>query len=741
MWAEIESRVRDGGHLVMIGGTQEVVPPLLGIAARRPAGETSRASLLPEPIRWLHVHCATSSKTDGPLEQAFQRLEAELGERGEDVGPSSRDAWMLYEPADRLIEASFVGACNRLAERSRGTTALLLEGLDGRDEPTLQTLAELLHHPGRLRVQLVLWFRETAPPQAWVETIRDYIGEDSIIRWSDELREYRFAPQTIPADAVHVIRAASVVGENVTLSVLARLVELPRPTVLRALQEAADAGVPLADRGDGHFYLPEEVLEAIAETMLPSLRAHWEKRMVEMLSGSESKPPTSSSPRAVTQNSARDEEVGTGGAELPEPTTPVPAANTSRPTARTAPPAPPSIPDPGVPAVSTGTPVVSLMPADPARAADFLERSGNPLEAAERLLQASRLSSERGDPRRAMAQLEQAASLSRTLTDTEEAAVLRARLHLAAASVKWSAAALGKEFELGAVMAEVDAAKTFVDQLADRPELLAQWASLKARVAYDLGEPGGIEEALGATSEACRTLLSRGDGGVAARLLNAQAGLYLQLGDPVQAAHLMTEAHRLFEAKAERDPTDRVAQLEVARAAHLFARLPLHAKVRPGFRQEAVEAALTRAVEALRIYGALGRGRDRARVLETIGRLELSRDCIEKAESVLTDAIAQQEALRDVVGLARSVSALAECKLLAGHPEESISLLGESIALNMRKGSALGIAFNRATLARVEEFFSVRTPPSPTIIAMMRKAYGELESAERVVGRVNAPWQ
>ena len=57
------------------------------------------------------------------------------------------------------------------------------------------------------------------------------------------------------------------------------------------LQDAADAGVPLADHGAGHFYIPPEVEQAFRETTLPSLLHAWDQKMAVIMAGHDPAPP------------------------------------------------------------------------------------------------------------------------------------------------------------------------------------------------------------------------------------------------------------------------------------------------------------------------------------------------------------------------------------------------------------------------------------------------------------------
>ncbi len=110
-------------------------------------------------------------------------------------------------------------------------------------------------------------------------------------------------------------------------------------------------------------------------------------------------------------------------------------------------------------------------------------------------------------------------------------------------------------------------------------QLRAGAAALVASVCYDIGDAQSLSRALDELTAASRLLLDAGDATGAARLLNDQAAVYVRMGDPVRATHLLTESRGIFEARAA---TDRVAMIEMAETDHLFAHIPLHVPARPG---------------------------------------------------------------------------------------------------------------------------------------------------------------
>jgi tetratricopeptide (TPR) repeat protein len=227
---------------------------------------------------------------------------------------------------------------------------------------------------------------------------------------------------------------------------------------------------------------------------------------------------------------------------------------------------------------------------------------------------------------------------------------------------------------------------------------------------------------------------------VAARLLNDQAAVMLRLGDPVQATYLLSQSRELFEQRVRDYPDDAVAIEELAETQHLFARLPLHAPIRPGREEEAYAMGLDHAQAAERAYQRLGQRGKLARVWETRGRLELRRRRLEAAHQALSAATQLQQQLGDVIGLARSTAALAELCLTTGRLGDAATLLANSIALNVEKGSPIGLAFNRRTFGLLSHT-AIQTPgvERERLHSAMSEVERRLAEAETVLGRLPLP--
>ncbi|MCK6592117.1 MAG: hypothetical protein L6Q76_31575, partial [Polyangiaceae bacterium] len=62
-------------------------------------------------------------------------------------------------------------------------------------------------------------------------------------------------------------------------------------------------------------------------------------------------------------------------------------------------------------------------------------------------------------------------------------------------------------------------------------------------------------------------------------------------------------------------------------------------------------------------------------------------------------------------------------------------VLGDSIALNLEKGSVIGLAFNRRAL----EALAKRVPASAGLADGIKEIAGRLMTAESVLGRIGLP--
>ncbi|WP_437970345.1 hypothetical protein WMF04_14080 [Sorangium sp. So ce260] len=394
----------------------------------------------------------------------------------------------------------------------------------------------------------------------------------------------------------------------------------------------------------------------------------------------------------------------------------------------------PAPPEPGRPEAASAAGASShgagRRPRD-ARAAAHLTEAGDLEEAARRYRAAALEAAAMGAYAQALSYGQKALAL----LDGMPATPARRRLRIGAlagiARVQWQAAGPDPAFTLAGALEVLDAARALLAQ-GDPPELHAEVATLIASVCYDIGDMRSLERALEELTTASRLLLDAGDALGSARLLNDQAAVYVRMGDPVRAAHLLTESRRVFEERARVDP---VARVELAETDHLFARIPLHVPARPGRESDALSMGIDHALAAERTYKQLGDTRELARVWETIGRLELRKGRLDRATQRLTAAIEAEEELGDLIGLARSTAALAEVLSAKGLPREALSLLAESMAMNLEKGSPLGLAYNRRALNALVPNISLQGEEAE----LLRRIAAQLATAEAALGRLKLP--
>jgi tetratricopeptide (TPR) repeat protein len=744
-WDVVWERSRAGRHTVVVG--PDTLPPA------------------PSDLQVLHVRCDAPGTNRGVLDAAHRQVAHLLGEELRVPEPGQvpfeqglRQRFLGDMPGPSL-DALLVEACNRLANRTEVRTVLAFEAIDAADEATVATLAQILQRPGWLRLPLLLTVRNT--PQGQVAELVYLLchedGEAAVIEIEGEAPPIEIAAPfdwtMLPADVLRVLRAGAVLGTTFEATLVARLLEEPLGMVLEKLQVAVDAGVPLADRGEGQFTLPPDSIAALRSGILPSLLRFWHARLGEILSGAQ--PPDSAgllsgTPRtgARGQRAAQAEEPfdlsrGDSEADLGTLFEPV---QRSKPPTQTAQAEAPHAPVANVEeqisrarqrAGRTVPP--SRLPGDPTRAAAHLQAAGRTEEAVEHYLAAVREAAARGDARRAYGLVEQALTLLDPLPLSPPRALLRARLWLERGRLQWHGALLGSAFTLQEALASLEVAKASLPHDTP-PEVVEQLAAVTAGVCYDLGDRAALQRALDELRESSQRLVNAGEILPATRLLNDQAAVYMRLGDPVSATYLLSQSRERFESHLRQHPRDEMAIEALAETEHLLARLPLHVPVPPGREEEAYARSLEHARAAEQTYQRLGQHDKLTRVWETMGRLALQQGHLEAAQERLTAALHLQQQLSDVSGLARSTAALADLCMLTGQLGDAVSLLADSIMLNGEKGSPIGLAFNRQTLgALARAVAQAQDPGAERLQGAVADLESRLAQAESILGRVGLP--
>ncbi|MCX4246916.1 tetratricopeptide repeat protein [Paraliomyxa miuraensis] len=781
---EVWTRALEGNPVVVLGN-----PPA--------APQTADG----EP-RWVEIRvaCDGPRSTWGPLEEARRRIEALLGEQSprwdealDRMGPRAR---LLSDMGEPTLEATLVGAANRLADQRPRRAALVVEGLDAADAATLQELRDIVGREGWLRLPLVLGVRTMPGEGAVAELLRSIEGEPVVVEAPVEPTPFDW--MSLPPELLLVMRAAAVVGRSFEVELVGRLLGVSPDAVLVRLQQAADLGAPLADQGGGRFFLPEAAQQTLVRRVLPSLVERWHRRLGEILAEPAPPPPDADvdEPRFEAKASApvaeEPELVDEPELEPPEqerapvepvepgaviePATPVDAEPTPAPPgssaqlpsdetitygeifeppveerlssrAREAEPASP-------PRATTSEHTIrldddayervmasaraSVDPRDQARAAHHLLEAGLPQRAVEQYLAALRKVAARGDSRRALLIADQALALLERQPPSRARDLLHAQVLAMAARVQWRGAGRGPALTLQGALETLDEAEQLVG--SDGPlDLRTEIAQLVAGVCYDLGDIASLQRALDALTGAARSLMAAGESVRAARLLNDQAAVYLRAGDPVRANHLLQQSRSIFDELHRERPDDPTVITERAETEHLLARLPLHARLRPGREDDAFSMALGHARAAAEGYRRLGGRVELGRVSETMGRLETARGRYERAAEHLEAALSLSRELGDVIGLARTTAALAELYSAAGRPSEALAALRDSVAFNVDKGSPLGLAVNRRALEQLRHAVTGDPRTSPTLLRAVRELDASLGEAERLLGRVSVP--
>ncbi|WP_437784175.1 hypothetical protein [Sorangium sp. So ce1097] len=899
---QLWQRVSEGRHTALLDIVPGEPPPQLGLRVLRVRCDVPEAALGP-----LHEVRAKVERLVGGapplLDQARSRVVAGLRRR------------LLGDVHERMADAEFIEAVNRLAQETDRRWAIVFDAVELADQATLEVLRRVVSRREALRVALVLSFRIHAPVGPAGDLLgaaRAAFGADAVLRPPDAtttLTSVSAPPppqiplRELPGEVLRVLRAGAIVGSGFESELVAALLRVDAIDVLEALQRAADAGVPVEDRGEGRFHLPQDAVEALRRSILPSLARVWHRRLATLLSADAIEPdaPAREPPAAAAaaskapgaapsahaaaspaqagapaiDGSEGDVEpglpaplgaatlgaatratdtlrpppgmahAGAGGAhvssarraaprdpqERPTPIAPagpgnppwpyaelfhrspesrrlsegpesirfdappdsldapipgpvrvppdlaptgggpsaaepirsargasqrIPAARSERPPSAAPRPSPWSAATddagPARPVDAAPLGGASLHPAPPApdradaagaalhgagrraldaRAAAHLTEAGELEEAARRYRAAAAEAAAMGAYAQALSYGQKALALLDSLPPTPERRRLRIGALAGIARVQWHAAGPDPAFTLAGALEVLDAARALLAQ-GDPPELHAEVAALLASVCYDIGDMRSLERALEELTAASRLLLDAGDALGSARLLNDQAAVYVRMGDPVRATHLLTESRRVFEERARVDP---VARVELAETDHLFARIPLHVAARPGRESDALSMGIDHALAAERTYKQLGDTRELARVWETIGRLELRKSRLDRATQRLTAAIEAEEALGDLIGLARSTAALAEVLSAKGLHREALAVLAESVAMNLEKGSPVGLAYNRRALHALVPNISLQGEEA----TMLRQIAAQLAAAEATLGRLRLP--
>lgn len=392
-------------------------------------------------------------------------------------------------------------------------------------------------------------------------------------------------------------------------------------------------------------------------------------------------------------------------------------------------------PEPAAPASAAPEPVAPASAApvrpeeqliDEVRAAEHMRLAGEYEAAARHLCAAARKAADMGASQAAAQHAGNALSLLATLPPSAPRRALKVQALIELGRLQWLAAGYDFGFTLAQALATLESARAELDP--DAPvDLAAELGQTIAGVCFDLGDPASLERALTELVAACKALEAAGDTLGANCLLNDQAAVLVRMGDPVRALQLLRASRQVFASPAPDDP---IALREFAENEHLFARLPLHAQLRPGREEEGYAMGLDHALAAERAYRELGEARELARVWETMGRLELRRGRLEEAARRLEAAREAQTQLGDLAGLAHTSEALAEVRAQAGDAAEALTLLRDAVIHSRDKGTPLGLILIRRTF----DAFAGRLAQQPEHAAGLQEVSILLSAGERELG-------
>lgn len=601
----------------------------------------------------------------------------------------------------------------------------------------------------------------TGPARRLLEKLQRVLPAEAFVRWgAAEERAEPSGASRLPAQlsgstplTLRVLRAAAVIGDRFEAEVVATLLGLDELAVLGALQEAVDHGADIEDRGQGIFRLEKGLAETLRAKTLPSLARAWHERLAELFGGppapvyaptAPSAVPVAAAPRA-DDAPARPPAPESGKAPPSETAESPPSAAASPPSAAASPPseaASPSAQDwfdappsqrpreadqrrdawwqrleadllaaradaaardvaPPAPASSRAAPetssgVASTRGTSELRAAAHAEAAGLWHTACEQHLAAAERASLAGSHQVALGHAARAWTLAEQLGDREQRRRVQVLALLLTGRSRWLCQAPG--YPLSAALEPLVECRALMTE-DDPAPLRAELASLFANVQYDVGTPEALEEALKELTLAGQLLLEAGQPLDAARLLNDEAAVWVKLGDPVRANHLLSRSREVFNKVAGSYPAARV---ELAETEHLLARLLLTAQARPGRERAALQLGVEHGRAAEEAYLGLNEQQKLGRVWETLGRLELRLGHLEQAAKLFDDARELQGKLGDAVGLARSSAASSEVLAQARDYARAIERLAESITLNAEKGLRAGLEFNLGSLQQLK---------------------------------------
>ncbi len=696
----------------------------------------------PEPHRVaaLVVDCAFVSGPGACLEEIRRRVEALAGDdpQARLGNVLARVRWgvrrhLLSESQGDMEPERTLEALGRLSDTDP-PTALVLRSVDRADTSSLEQLTGLVARRLELPISILFCFEAAAPTGSagkLLSTLRARLDPEGFF-------EPRPAPQpegapapllsrleSLPDETRNLLRAAATLGEQFESEVLAELLEVDELDVLIHLQRAVDAGLDIEDREQGRFCWSPELVQALKKQTLPSLVNAWHHRLSQLFGGTPS--PDAEGPTTFVGPAPTSEPVG------------APARPSTHTDSTAAPKASPQVPKPeqlfernvehtpatgeldddweralaelsperarevrskragGVPHSRSEQREVRFERADSLRAASHAAAAGDVLAAAKNYVVSAEQSASAGHHEAALGQAERGLELLARLPNSGARRAAQVDALLVIANSRWLSVGRGSDTTLEAALEPLDVAKPLLRDARDAPTM-TRLAALYANICYDIGTPQSLERALRELTQTAKQLLDWNQPLLAAELLNDEAAIWVRIGDPVRAHHLLDRSREVFGRVVTTHPS---ALRELAETEHMMARLVLHARARAGREDDATRLGIEHALSSEEGYQSLGDQRQLARVRETLGRLETRLEHFDRALRYLSQARDAQLELGDAVGLARSSAALSEAFAHRGAPDRALDELRESVRLNVRKGSLVGLRFNLEALHRL----------------------------------------
>ncbi|MEZ4468358.1 MAG: hypothetical protein R3F43_28975, partial [bacterium] len=201
----------------------------------------------------LRVHCAPPSGPLGPLRAAHERARRALGNPPSAWpagGGGARQRLLDADPGSAVD--AVVDALNALATASTRRRVLVLEDVEAADADTLAALEQIIRRRGWLRLPLLLAVRGEPGPalRTVLDALVEGAGPEAVVH--AEVDAEAVGPLAVGGlrpPVARALRAAALIGEAFTVELLGQLLDKSPRKILDRLQEAADAGWPLADDG------------------------------------------------------------------------------------------------------------------------------------------------------------------------------------------------------------------------------------------------------------------------------------------------------------------------------------------------------------------------------------------------------------------------------------------------------------------------------------------------------------